>query len=64
MDDKIQSYLDWIEARGHRESRCELTQSEWDRVCKEIRDPSKSIIERVTRRLELFLDMELSLIHI
>ena len=58
MDDKIQSYLDWIEARGHRESRCELTQSEWDRVCKEIRDPSKSIIERVTRRLELFLDME------
>lgn len=58
MNERIREHLKWIEAREHRKFRRELTTEEWNRVCDEIRDPAKPMIERVTRRLELFLEME------
>ena len=58
MNERIRDHLQWIEAREHRKYRRELTADEWQRICDEIRDPAKPMIERVTRRLELFLEME------
>ncbi len=58
MNDQVHRHLQWIEQRQHRQLRRLLTQDEWLKVCAEIQDPSKPMIERVTRRLELFLQME------
>ncbi len=58
MEERIQRYLDWIEAREHRKLRRNLLPEEWNRISREIKDPEKPMIERVTRRLELFLEME------
>jgi len=58
MNERIRRHLQWIEAREHRKTRRELSREEWQQVCSEIRDPAKPMIERVTRRLELFLEME------
>ncbi|MBQ7867856.1 MAG: pyruvate formate-lyase [Clostridia bacterium] len=58
MNDQIRKHLQWIEERQHRKLRRNLMPDEWQRICDEIRDPSKPMAERVTRRLELFLEME------
>ena len=58
MNEQVCAYLNWIEAREHRKTRRELSEAETTAVCAEIRDPAKPYIERVTRRLELFLQME------
>ena len=58
MNEQICKHLEWIEQRRHRKLRRKLKSDEWQRVCDEIHDPSKPMMERVTRRLELFLEME------
>ena len=58
MNEQICKHLEWIEQRRHRKLRRKLKSDEWQQVCDEIHDPSKPMMERVTRRLELFLEME------
>ncbi len=59
MNKQVRRYREWIDAREHRKTRRELTNEEIVGICKQIRDPQKSYIERVTRRLELFLETEI-----
>lgn len=58
MDEQLHKYVDWVNAREHRKTRRVLTPEETQRICSEIQDHSKSMLERTTRRLELFLAME------
>lgn len=58
MNEAIARQLSSINRREHRRLRRRLTRHAWDKVCAEIQNPGLSLIERHTRRLELFLEME------
>lgn len=58
MTNSIQHQLDFINSRAHRKLRRELTKQEWAAVTAEIQSPDLPYIERYTRRLERFLEME------
>ena len=58
MNECIQRHLEYLDSRAHRKLRRNLTQEEWNRVAAEIQNPALSYIQRYTRRLELFLQME------
>ena len=58
MDESIRRQLNMIRSRDHRKLRRRLTDAEIEQIRAEIQDPTLSYIERYTRRLELFLQME------
>ena len=58
MNEYIQRHLEYLDSRAHRKLRRNLTQEEWNHVAAEIQNPALSYIQRYTRRLELFLQME------
>ena len=58
MNEAIGRQLKYLNSRAHRALRRALTREEWIRVSAEIQDSRKSLIERHTRRLELFLQTE------
>ena len=58
MNESIQRQVNFIDSREHRKVRRELTPQEWSAVAAEIQSPDLSYIERYTRRLERFLEME------
>lgn len=58
MNESIQRQVNFIDSRAHRKLRRELTEQEWSAVAAEIQSPDLTYIERYTRRLERFLEME------
>lgn len=58
MTESIQRQLAFIESRAYRKYRRRLTDAEQADVIAQIRDRGKPLIERVTLRLKLFLEME------
>jgi len=58
MTERIRRQLDMIVSREHRKLRRTLTEAELSQVKADIQNPALSYIERHTRRLELFLQME------
>jgi len=58
MTESMKRQLAYINSRAHRAMRRTLTKAEWNSVCEKIQDPHLSALERATRRLELFLEME------
>ena len=58
MNERIRRQLDFMNAREHRKLRRVLSEAEWTSLCEALQDPALPLIERATRRLERFLEME------
>ena len=58
MNERIRRQLDFMNAREHRKMRRVLSEAEWTSLCEALQDPALPLIERATRRLERFLEME------
>ena len=58
MTEAIQRHLNFIESRAHRKYRRELTDEERHIVSRQMQDRSKSLMDRVTLHLRLFLEAE------
>lgn len=58
MNERIRRQLDFMNAREHRKLRRVLSEAEWASLCEALQNPALPLIERATRRLERFLEME------
>lgn len=58
MNEAIKRQLNFIESRAHRKYRRELTEEERLGISQQIQDRNKSLMDRVTLRLKLFLEAE------
>ena len=58
MTERLERQLEFIDTREHRKLRRELTKEEWESIASRIQDRALPVIERYTRRLELFLETE------